>query len=188
MRILPVLAALFILIFSAETPADETVSDIVSDHYGLGAVYGNSYRPIEDINFAQVFGFALIDYEKLWGHAAPDPLRFKVEYSLGTTFEPDWRIITSANILALYYLDKISTANVRPYMEAGIGIIYTDFQIEKQGLRVNFNPVAGVGIELSLNSKQVLFAAVRVHHISNADLHEDNRGINSVVFMIGRSF
>ena len=188
MRTLLGLAVLLILMFSAETPAEETISDTISDRYGLGTVFGNSYIPTDDISFAQVFGFALFDYEKIWGHAAPDPLRFKVEYSLGTTFEPDWSIITSANILAFYYLDKISTENIRPYMEAGIGIIYTDFQIEKQGLRVNFNPVAGVGIEFSLNSKQILFAAVRVHHLSNAELHEDNRGINSVVFMVGRSF
>ena len=188
MRTFLVLTVLVILISSVETVADETGSDTVSDHYGLGGAMGNSYKSTGDVSFAQVFGFALIDYEKVWGHAAPDPLRFKIEYSFGTAFEPDRRIITSANILALYYLDQISSENIRPYLEAGIGVIYTDFQLKDQGSRINFNPVAGAGVEFSLDSKQIIFAAVRVHHISNADLYQDNRGINSIVFMIGRSF
>jgi lipid A 3-O-deacylase len=188
MRTLLVPAVLLILISSIETPADQTGSDTVTDHYGAGAVLGTTYKSADDFSFAQVFGFALIDYEKIWRHAAPAPLRFKIEYSLGTTFEPDWRTITSANIFALYYLDKISSETVRPYIEGGIGIIYTDFQLKEQGSRINFNPVAGVGLEFSRDSKHILFAAIRLHHISNAHIHEDNRGINSIVLMIGRSF
>jgi hypothetical protein len=32
------------------------------------------------------------------------------------------------------------------------------------------------------------FGAIRLSHISNAGLHDDNRGVNSVVIMIGRFF
>ena len=72
--------------------------------------------------------------------------------------------------------------------EGGIGVIYTDFQVEGQGLRFNFNPQLGIGAEFPRESKKPYFAALRLHHISNAGLDDENRGINSVVFMVGRFF
>ncbi len=96
--------------------------------------------------------------------------------------------MASAGIFALYYLDRWSTDLLRPYIEGGINAIYTDWRVEAQGSNVNFNPQAGVETEFSLGSGPLFLAVVRLHHISNADLDDDNRGVNSVVFVIGRFF
>jgi lipid A 3-O-deacylase len=74
-------------------------------------------------------------------------------------------------------------------------LIYTDFQLEdkgpppeRQGSRINFNPQIGIGTEFGTDSQAPFFATARLSHISNGDLHTENRGVNSIVLMIGRFF
>ena len=181
---------LFIFSFSQTAWAETAVSESeeIPNQYGLGLTGGSTYDPVSDINFLQINAFALFDYDKIWPHAAPEPLRFKVECNLGATTSSPHRAIASGNILALYYLDYFSTHSLRPYMEAGIGVIYTDFQVKGQGLRVNFNPQFGIGTEVYINSKPAFYIALRAHHLSNAEIDEDNRGVNSVTLTAGRFF
>jgi lipid A 3-O-deacylase len=160
----------------------------VPTRYGMGGNFGLVYDPGGNYDFVQVNGFALFDYDAVWPHRAPEALRFKVEANAGVTVEPRVRAIVSANMLALYYFDGLRTATFRPYGEAGIGLIYTDFQVDGQGLRVNFNPQLGIGAEIERGGGPPWFAALRLHHISNAGLHKDNRGINSLVFQVGFYF
>jgi lipid A 3-O-deacylase len=68
-----------------------------------------------------------------------------------------------------------------------IGIIYW-LQVKGQGLKVNFNPQMGIGAEFKTESRDTYFLSLRLHHISNADLYDKNREVNSVIFMIGRYF
>jgi hypothetical protein len=91
-------------------------------------------------------------------------------------------------MMALYYIDVISTERLTPYLEGGIGVVYTDFQVEGQGSRLNFNPRIGIGTEFKVDSGAPFFTALRLSHISNAGLADDNRGVNSVVWMLGRFF
>ncbi len=160
----------------------------LATRYSLGGSVGKTYSPNNDVDFALVSAVALFDYDRVWPHRAPEPLRFKVEASLGATSAPSSRALISANMLALYFLDGLATALLRPYAEAGIGLIYTDFQVDGQGLRVNFNPQAGVGTEIKGGDGPPWYAAIRLHHISNGGLHHDNRGINAVVLQLGRFF
>ncbi|MBN2418000.1 MAG: acyloxyacyl hydrolase, partial [Deltaproteobacteria bacterium] len=69
-----------------------------------------------------------------------------------------------------------------------IGIIYTDFQIPGQGLRMNFNPQLGVGTEIKTRFEKTMFMSLRIHHISNAGLDDENSGIDSVIGMFGFYF
>ena len=156
--------------------------------YGFGLVAGDTYRAAEDLNFIMATGFAQFDYDRIWPHSAPDSLYFKVETSLGMTTSPWNRAMVSANIMACYYLDFLSTDHLKPYMEGGIGLIYTDFKLEDQGLKFNFNPQIGIGTDISVGKGKPFFLALRLHHISNAGLHEENRGINSVTLTFGRYF
>jgi len=128
------------------------------------------------------------DYEKIWHHWAPDPLRFKIEGAGGVTTTPPNRAMVSVGMIALYYLEFISSPRLDPYLEGGIGLIYTDFQVEGQGLRFNLHSQLGIGTELKMDSDPPIFVSVRLSHISNAGLHEDNRGVNSVLFVIGGFF
>ena len=186
--VISITVSLTITFCLGESWAQEDEQDEIPTRYGLATILGNSYTPSTDISYVQISGFALYDYDRVWHHAAPEALRFKVECSLGVRTRRQTRVMASLGILALHYLDNFASKRLRPYVEAGIGVAYTDFKVEGQGLRVNFNPQVGIGTEFLVDSGPPYFAAIRLQHISNAKIDHDNRGINSVVLMIGRFF
>lgn len=156
--------------------------------YAASASLGTTYDPVGDIEFVLASAVALFDYDAVWPHRAPEALRFKVEATAGATTSPATRTIASVNMFAFYYLEGLSSGAWTPYAEAGVGLIYTDYRVEGQGLRFNFNPQAGLGLEYRPASGPPWFAALRLHHISNGNLHPENRGVNGVLFTAGRYF
>ncbi len=166
--------------------AQDGVFRDVPNRYSLGLTLGSTYDPESGTSFVLLTGSALYDYDKVWPHKAPAPLRFKAEANVGGSYRPDWGMILSAGIFALYFLEPISGHGFKPYVEGGIGVIYTQHRVDGQGLHVNFNPQIGIGTELSFGLDAVYFAAVRLHHISNGGLDDDNSGVNSIVFVIGK--
>lgn len=183
----PLLLVIFLLIGAATTSAaQEPDSRLVADRYGFSVLAGGAYDP-DHFGLVIVQGVALLDYDKVAWHRAPEPLRLKLELNLGLRTDPDPRLLLAGNALALYYL-RDEGAVWRPYLEAGIGIIYTDFQVDGQGLRLNFNPQCGGGIEHALADGGALIFGVRFSHISNGNLHHDNRGINAALFSLGYLF
>ena len=170
---------------AAPEPAAASRVALEPTRAGVAASCGTSYKP-EGVGFCLLTGILLVDYDRVWPHAAPESLRFRVEYSLGAIVEPQTRLMTSANMIAQFYYPGTSYERVRPYLGGGIGIIYTDYQVEGQGLKVNFNPpiTAGFGV----GAEPAWFIETRVNHISNADLDDENTGVNSLQFMIGRYF
>ncbi len=155
---------------------------------GIALSAGSSYDPEPTFSFLQLSLSALYDYESIWGHQAPAPLKFKLESNLGGADWSGTRLLASFNFYALYYLQALETRTIRPYIEGGVGIVYTDFQVEGQGLRVNFNPQAGIGCEWQINPATTLFGTLHAYHISNGGLDDDNRGINGVLFQVGSFF
>lgn len=155
---------------------------------GLAATFGTSYAPAPSFGFAQLSLMALYDYEQIFAHQAPDDLRFKFEGNIGLADDSDPRLLASVNIFALYYLEPLETNSFHPYVEAGIGLVYSDFQVEDQGLRINFNPQIGFGSEWRAQSGRSYYGAVRAWHLSNGGLHQDNQGINAVTLQLGVHF
>jgi len=152
---------------------------------GAAVVLGSSYDPDPTFEFAQLSLTAIYDYEQIMPHPAPESLRFKLEGNAGLANISGKRLLISANFLALYYLSRLKTKSFRPYIEGGAGIVYSDFQVKGQGLRLNFNPQAGIGTEWQPPGGSRWYSAVRGYHISNSHLHRDNRGINAVTWMVG---
>ena len=152
---------------------------------GVAISCGDSYSP-EGVKFCLATGILLFDYDRVWRHRAPESLRFRVEYSLGAIVEPQTRLMTSANMIAQFYYPGMSAGRVRPYLGGGIGIIYTDFKVEGQGLVFNFNPLITGGVEFGPDP--AWFIEARLHHISNGGLDEENRGVNSLMLMLGHYF
>ena len=155
---------------------------------GGAIILGSSYDPQPNFGFVQLSLMALYDYEQIMPHPAPEPLRFKLEGSLGLTDDSKQRLLSSVNMFALYYLRSLEVGHLRPYVEAGVGIVYSDFQVDGQGLRINFNPQAGIGTEWQMPGGRRGYGALRAYHISNGNLHRDNRGINAVTFQLGVYF
>lgn len=156
--------------------------------YALAINGGQSYSPTNEIQFAQGAAIALFDYDKVWPHSAPEPLRFKIEGAVGMASTPHGRALMSLNMLALYFIDPLTTSTLRPYIEAGIGVSYSDYLVDVQRSRFNFNPQLGVGSEITSDDGPPWFIACRLHHISNGGLDDDNRGINSALIQIERFF
>jgi len=158
------------------------------DQYGVSAEYGYTFDPRADITFLMARVFAIYDYGTVWRQDRPKSLRFKVEGAVGSTLTPKSDLMVSANMLALYYPGRLTGRGLRPYLEAGIGAIYTQFRVDGQAYHFNFNPLLGVGCELPRQNGSNPFAAIRLHHLSNAGIGHDNRGVNSVELQIGRYF
>lgn len=186
--VLVILLALLLFTFPASAWSDHSgTSEAIPTRYGFGALLGSSYDP-EHIGLALLQGQVLFDYDEVFWHAAPDSLRFKLEANVGLTLDGRHRGLVAVNMMALNYLDNDRLKDWTPYVEAGVGVIYSDFQVDGQGLRINFNPQAGFGFELPLLGGAALTVSARLHHLSNGNTHEDNRGINSALVMIGYLF
>ena len=157
---------------------------------GASMNIGYTYDPQGDIVITQISVFRLYDYDAVWPHNAPENLRFKVEASLGVSRleSCDGRINGSVNIFALYYLAGLENNLIRPYVEAGIGCIYTDYRVPDQDYRFNFNPQAGMGFDIKTRDSLPWFTAVRIHHLSNGGIGSSNRGQNSVIGLLGFYF
>lgn len=186
--IITLLLILIITLASYTVSAEENNREYAPTKYGMSLITGNTYDPTNNISFYMASGFILYDYDKVWKHDAPDQLRFKLEGNIGVAYDKKTRFISSVNMLALYYLDSFKSQGFKPYVEAGIGVIYTDFQVKGQGLRFNFNPQLGLGTEIRTKTDNTYFLALRLHHISNGGLDDENRGINSVMCMLGYYF
>ena len=188
-----VLSVLFLLMGNAAAKDGSTGN--IAPRYGFAVISGNPFDPVSNIHFVQLSAFGIWDCDQVWHHWAPEAMRFKVELNAGATFTPDIRTVLSTEMMALYYLKSLSTPRLAPFFTAGIGLIYTDFQTrdkgpppEEMGSRINANPQFGFGTEISVQGGPPFFAEFRMSHISNADLNDDNRGLNSVVLVFGRFF
>jgi len=170
--------------------AQERVADEVSytpARFGLALLGGAAYDP-DHIGLIIIQGQMLLDYEQVAWHKAPDDLKMKFEVNAGLTLDGRDRSLISVNMMALRYLGRYTMANCIPYVEAGIGLIYTDFKVDGQGLNLNFNPQAGVGFEYALSGGGAVTTALRLHHLSNGNTYKENRGVNSALLLIGYLF
>lgn len=171
----------------AETGLWEKWSAVVRGqvpHEQALAIYLGTAHDWSDMQFFLASWQALYDYDAIWPHEAPDALGIRFEANLGAGAGTEFsgaRLMASGNFLAVYHLASRETSRFVPYVEAGVGLVYTDFQRADQGLRVNFNPVAGVGLRIDS-----AFVTLRLHHMSNGGLDRKNRGINSIVLGFGK--
>jgi hypothetical protein len=166
----------------------EELTGKVPTRYGWSVMTGNTYASEEDLSYQLGSVFALFDYDTVWPHPAPDGLRFKVEVDMGSTWRNRFRFMGSVAMLALYYVDGLKTDHFQPFIEGGIGAVYTDFQLEGQGTRINFFPQIGVGTDITIRGGPTFFTGFRLQHLSNAGIHDDNRGINGAVVVFGMYF
>lgn len=179
-----------LLVSAAFFPVSSCRAFSLSDpeQIGAGISFGTTYDPDPTFQFGQVSFSAWYDYEQIMGHRAPAPLKFKFETNLGGADIHGKRLLASFNFYALYYLEGMTVGRFRPYLEGGAGIVYSDFQLEEQGLRWNFNPQAGVGVQWYGPADMSWYAALHAYHISNGGLHSDNRGINGLLLQLGYLF
>lgn len=185
--LLILMGTLLTLSFSPPQPGAEENAPTTN---GISMNLGYTYDPPGNIVITQISVFRLYDYDAVWPHSAPENLRFKIEATLGVSRleDGDARLNGSVNIFALHYLARLENNLIRPYVEAGIGCVYTDYRVHGQDYRFNFNPQAGVGFDIKSRDALPWFAAVRLHHLSNGGIGSSNRGQNSVIGLLGCHF
>lgn len=131
---------------------------------------------------------AVYDHGQLWDGIRSDNAAFKLEGVAGALLRPELRTVVSVNMFSLFYPRFMQSREFRPYLEAGIGVIYTDYRVEDQGYRHNFNPQLGIGTEIRGKDGDTIYLALRLHHVSNGGLSSHNQGVNSLLFQVGRLF
>lgn len=187
-----VLSYIALLLILLPTTAAAEESMLPDGRYAVGAGYGAMYDPADARDFAMVFLSALYDYDDVWPHRAPKQLFFRVEGGIGTSTEGASRLHLTGNFFAVYYLDhwfpNLASSGIKPYVEGGAGLIYRDYAVDGQGLRVNFSPQAGIGMDVSHTDDITAYYSARLHHASNAGLNSDNRGTNGLLFQAGLYF
>ncbi|MBI3770975.1 MAG: acyloxyacyl hydrolase [Deltaproteobacteria bacterium] len=79
-------------------------------------------------------------------------------------------------------------ARLRPFVEGGEGILYTDLRKEHFGTRFQFSSQIGGGIEYEIEPGLAFTLAARLRHMSNAGLGGSNHGLNTYMGLIGLTF
>jgi lipid A 3-O-deacylase len=77
---------------------------------------------------------------------------------------------------------------VRPYFEAGGGVILGKTDIRQTRCDANFILEAGPGVLFFVNERTAVTVGYRFQHISNAGLCSNNLGINSSMGIVGVSY
>jgi opacity protein-like surface antigen len=81
-----------------------------------------------------------------------------------------------------------ASPTVRPYLEAGLGILGGQVDLRQTNCDVNFIIQGGPGVMLFVSDRTAVTAGYRFQHISNAGQCTANIGINSSVFVLGVSY
>jgi len=85
-----------------------------------------------------------------------------------------------------YYFD--TGTRFAPYIEGGLGMLYTDLRGYSLGGHFSFMENIGLGAVYFLNDNLTFNASWRYRHISNANLYNDNAGLDSGVILAGFSY
>jgi opacity protein-like surface antigen len=85
-----------------------------------------------------------------------------------------------------YYFDL--GMRIYPYLEGGLGLLYTDLRGYHLGGHFSFMENVGAGISYFVRDDLALNVGWRYRHISNANLYKDNAGLDSGIFLAGFSY
>ena len=161
----------------------------ISAGHGLALPVGGTDSPeMEDIQFVYV--------TPRWGIGITDPLggrswyRGNFELMLEGTFlymfEPKSGI--AGGIAPGLRYNFLTGTRFIPFLHAGVGFIALDADLARQSDGLNFILQSGVGLHYFLSQSTALTGEWRFHHISNANIHDRNAGINSSLFLLGLTF
>jgi hypothetical protein len=113
------------------------------------------------------------------------------EVFVGGVFTGPGNVLAGATLVFRYNFVQ-PKARVVPYMQIGAGGVYTDIpEDESRGLislPVEFNLQAGVGTRFLVNDHWSVNLEGVYRHISNAEIHKPNFGIDSVGGNLGFGF
>jgi len=75
-----------------------------------------------------------------------------------------------------------------PYIEGGLGMLYTDLRGYGLGGHFSFAETVGVGMAYCLDDNMTFNLGWRFRHMSNAGIYESNSAVNSYMFLAGFTY
>jgi hypothetical protein len=81
-----------------------------------------------------------------------------------------------------------TSPRVRPYLEAGGGVVGGQVDLRQTNCDVNFILEGGAGAMVFMTERVALTLGARLHHLSNGNRCSDNQGINSIIGIVGISY
>jgi lipid A 3-O-deacylase len=97
----------------------------------------------------------------------------------------------SATVVGVAVLPRwvfAASPRVRPYLEAGAGVLAGQVNLSQTNCDVNFILEAGGGAMIFMTDHVALTLGARFHHVSNAERCSQDQGINSVIGIVGVSY
>jgi lipid A 3-O-deacylase len=158
---------------------------------GLGVGYSTSHESHRGTN--TVTGFHVLGH---LGYVATDELapgwlKGNLELLLEPTLihlsdkDDSATVVGAAGLVRWLFT---GTGRLRPFVEAGLGVVGGQMEFRQTNCDVNFLIEGGPGILIFLSPRAALTAGYRLQHISNADRCEKNLGLNSSLFHVGLSY
>jgi len=159
----------------------------ISAGYGFAVPAGETTGELADVEYVYVV--------PRWSIGLSDPLggdawyrgnvELVAEGALLFAVEPDDGF--AGGITAMVRYNFLPAGRLIPFVQGGAGILFLDLNLEDAGRAddFSFSPQAGVGIHYFFSGRTAFTGEWRWHHISNANIDEPNRGINSSLFLVG---
>ncbi len=88
----------------------------------------------------------------------------------------------------LFFRFAFGSWRVRPFVELGEGLVYTDLRKHDLGTRWQITSQLGPGFEVDLGSGRAFTFVARYRHMSNAGLASNNNGTDTLYGLVGLSF
>ena len=192
----PIRLILLLFVLSL-TPSELCATEAEEEHHTwlreIGLLTGYAAAPLSEktgdyeiIPLLPQFGFDINPLARKLNIKPKGVFSFVVEPLMNVVINPD----TNAEVGCsgfLKYSQKV-TSRIAPYIEGGVGMIYTTQHTHEQGTQYNFITQAGVGLQFFLTHKWALTGGYRFRHLSNAGLDGDNEGINHHFALMGMSY
>jgi len=94
---------------------------------------------------------------------------------------------TLAGVTVLSRWVFAGTGRVRPYFEAGGGVLAGSLRLRETRCHVTFALQGGIGALVFVSERTAITAGYRFHHLSNGNTCDGNPGLDSSMFVLGVS-
>jgi len=137
----------------------------------------------QTIPFILRFGFDLTPLVRRIN--SPSLMELEVEPFLSPVLGPETNVEGGCNLLLKYAYPL--TSRFLPYVESGLGLLYTTQHFEEQSTQLNSILQGGLGFHYFLRKNLSLNVGYRFRHFSNAGIRKPNTGIDTYTILIGFS-
>jgi hypothetical protein len=122
-----------------------------------------------------------------YSHFIADGLSLDLELN-GWVFNQSTEDAVGLNLNVLFRWHFVMDRHWSLYLDGGAGVLVSDQDVPANGSSFNFTPQIGVGASFDIGGDLRLMVGGRWHHISNANLYDENPGRDSILGYVALSF